>query len=225
MARRDHASMAFVAKHLVALTMAFGVPLGCAGSDDPAGGSAGESFDHGVVYVTFRRSDAERSDPFAGTTELSVTLEYGACLRAFYDAHPELAQTHAEGRALFDAWLDGGVSPLCSVETPATLRHGDCNARSIAQTLDERPRLTVTFDGLQELEGRALPIGPIPDAEAAACPAGPRVTTMRLRSAADVIPRDATGASPWFVESFDNDTPIVGATGAIVIVGRRTEGG
>lgn len=129
----------------------------------PAGARASRST-HGVVFVAFRRSEVENSDPFEGTAQLSVTLEYGACLRAFYQAHPELTQQQPEGRELFDTWLDGGDSPLCSIETPPTLRPGSCKARSIEQAMDDRPRLSVTFDGLQELEGRALPIGPIPDA-------------------------------------------------------------
>lgn len=196
------------------------VLAGCE-SDGGDGMGSPAAVPHGAVLMAFVRSEAEPTDPFEGTSTLSITMEYGPCLRTFYREHPRLAQSQPEGHDVFEAALDDGETPLC--DTPRPFPRGHCRVHDIVQTLDERPRLTVTFEQVEKLEFVGVPLGPIPSPEAAQCPGGRYDTTMLLRTAADVVPLDAAGEPPWFVESFAPDMPVVGANGAVVVHARRID--
>lgn len=172
-----------------------------------------------MVPVGFRRGEGENVDPFVGTATITITLEYGPCLRAFYATHPELAQDQPDGGEVFARWLDDGASPLCS-RSLASGHRASCRVLDIRQSLGARPHLTVSFRLLDGLDGRALPIGPIPGHEASRCADEPWGATMQLDDPADLDPRDVDGDPAWEVEGIETAAAAVGTLGAIVVHGR-----
>ena len=166
--------------------------VGCGeASDDP----------NGVVKVGFQRGQDEADMPVSPPDELAVSLEYGECLLAYYEEHPEMQQDGVEGQEVFDSWLDRLCEPRSGFAT--------CDVISIEQNMEvANPKLTVTYDLAGELENRQLLVGPFPTSETADCDNGLSATVSF--GAVDGIE----------VETFDPRRAVVNQGGAIEIAGR-----
>jgi hypothetical protein len=166
--------------------------VGCGGASDDA---------NGVVKVEFQRGQSEEDTPLGAPDELAVSLEYGECLLAYYEEHPEMRQDGVEGQEVFDSWLDRLCEPGSGF--------ANCEVISIEQNMEvASPKLTVTYDIQGELEGRQLLVGPFPTSETADCDNGLSATV-------------SFGAVEGLeVEAFDPRRAVVNQGGSIEIAAR-----
>lgn len=176
------------------LAASLGLLPGC--SDDE------EDLQHGSVRITLTRAEGQADNPFVGTAQVRVVLEYGPCLENFYEANPEYQQEGAQGDLVFGRLEDGGegwADRLCDDPEPQQI---ECEVALIEQELDQSSQLRVTYNvQADDLETRFLRVGPIPLPELAMCEAGqePRV---RL-TPNPVTGFDANGMTIWNTATFN----------------------
>lgn len=149
---------------------------------------------HGTVKVELVPFDPA-NPPFAGTTEIAVTVLYEDCLLDFYlSAHPELQQDGLEGATVFEEWTNRLCDPTLENVIP-------CQVTDIDQTLIEdtavfQVRVTFAITDAAAIENGWLYVGPLPTAElVGGCE--PRV---ELRGNG-VIGRDADGVQIWGIKT------------------------
>ena len=80
---------------------------------------------HGSVMLSLSRGEGVDESPFSGTATVRATLDYGTCLREFYDANPNWHLSGEDGQSVFDRWAD----ELCAQST------ADCTVDEIEQDL------------------------------------------------------------------------------------------
>lgn len=192
----------------------FGLVVACgdSGSFDPR---------YGDIVLERRSADTDPDGTFVGTDRIVATIEYGACLEAFYRDRDELAFTESEGRDVVDEWRDR----LCdddALADPIT-----CEVIAIEQVLDAGPpRIVVTYasargpGGMVAGErGTELAVGPLPEGPSAQCRGGavPEVEA----GATALVGLDPDGSEIWRGGSEPATDAVVDQTAPIVIYAVR----
>jgi len=142
---------------------------------------------------------------FAGTTEIRLTVNYGECLQKFYkESNTNYALDGVEGEAVFAEWEER----LCSEEIAGTFA---CQVSSFKQNLNgDNSNLQITLTGIDPagIEGRKIPIGPLPlDTLDKECDP---LQVMLAPSA--VSGYNSDGTQVWAVETFGTNIANSGLT-------------
>ena len=154
---------------------------------------------HGFVCVQASPSLlwADKVDElFAGTAEIRTTVNYGTCLQEFYTStNSNYAQDGVEGEEVFLEWEER----LCSEEIAGAF---GCEVNSFKQNFTGmNANLQISYTGIDPagIEGRKIPIGPIPLEILSEC------TPQVSLAASSVAGYDSEGAQIWSVETFGID--------------------
>lgn len=127
---------------------------------------------HGAIKVAFELPEGADPMPLAKTVTVVISMEYGECLQAYYEANPDVQQAGMMGEAIFGGAASGGEGweeLLCS---PLFGDHAPCSTVFVTQRFDTIRNLTVTYESLADIGTMPLLFGPIPTAETAGCAAG-----------------------------------------------------
>lgn len=171
-----------------------GLTAGCGGGmDDPE--TTGALRDgHGSVMVLLSRGDNVDESPFSGTATVRMTLDYGSCLREFYDGNPNWRPAGEDGQPVFERWGE----ELCAQST------ADCTVDEIEQNLMGQRRLVVTYAVQGDLENRRFAFGPLPTEELAGCE-----PVVEIRASEQIFGVEESGAQVWEVRNF---SPMIAKT-------------
>jgi len=161
----------------------------------------------GFTCIELSRGESVDTDPFGGTFEIIVTLNYEPCLIDYYTMkHPEMRLDGPEdmGPAIFEEWR----TRLCSEEVPGRI---DCEIpeggfeQILNSTGIEAYKMGITYrvTDPQGLAGRVILWGPAPLTENAECAEG-LSSFAQLGSLSGVIGRDKDGNTLWQVQSFSD---------------------
>lgn len=167
-----------------------GLAVGCGGGmEDPE--TTGVLRDgHGSVMLSLTRGVGVDDDPFGGTATVRAMLDYGPCLRDFYEGDPNWQPSGEDGQPVFERWAD----ELCAQSTT------DCTVDEIEQNLSTDRRLTVTYAVSGELENRQLAFGPLPTEALAGCE-----PIVEVRTPDAVLGVETSGSQIWEIRSFRPD--------------------
>lgn len=175
---------------------------------------------HGYVKIQFTRAASESENPFEGTQQVVLQMEYEECYQNFYTVNPNWQIDGEDGELVFGTEEDGGEGwrdRLCSEDVGG---RAECEVAEFQQLLDGGSRLTVTYNLNGPLEARTLLFGPLPLADLAECEGGfaPRV---RL-NVGSTRGTGAMGAPAWDAVSVsDNGTAAPGGGGSLVVTAAR----
>ncbi len=199
-------------------SLKIGLLLGLSLSMVACGGDGPEELEHGTVKVRFRRAPNVDTNPFVGTVNVEITLDYLDCIIDFYNRTPDYTQEGVVGLPVFgtaDQGGEGWVDRLCDNDDPEA---ADCNVVSIEQELVMSQRLTVLYEMTGEIEDRYVEFGPLPTEETAACE-GFGQPIVRVGSNGAVRGLNGNGDTVWETVSFDPDKAATGQGQAIEISG------
>lgn len=183
------------------------VMAGCLASSLSMGCKEEEVDEFGFTCIELSRGESVDADPFAGTYEIIVTLNYEPCLIDYYTMkHPEMRLDGPDdmGPAVFEEWR----TRLCSEDVPGRI---DCEIpeggfeQILQSTGITAYKMSVTYRGLdpQGLAGRVILWGPAPLTENAECGTG-LSSFAQLGSLSGVLGRDKDGNTLWQVQSFSD---------------------
>lgn len=191
--------MKSLARALVIPSMALFALTGCPEDEEP------ETHGYTCVEVRPGPSAPSATELFAGTTEIRIDVNYGQCLEDFYTStNTNYAQDGVDGEAIFTEWVDGR---LCSEEIAGAFQ---CEVKSVTQVLSMSGNgLQVALTGVDPngIEGRKIPIGPLPLEVLTDCP--PQITL----GGSGVTGYDSSGAQIWAMEAFTINTANAGLDG------------
>ncbi|MEM9455978.1 MAG: hypothetical protein AAGF11_17490 [Myxococcota bacterium] len=201
---------------VAALWLLLAVPLGGCPSDPPA------TLEHGIVKLQLLPSASEGdTNPFTGTVQVEITLNYQECLLAFYTANPDYQKDGLLDAEIFGTFEDGGEGwkdRLCESDDEADI---DCTVDAFAQEFGDRSNhLRVTYSVTGDIFFREVPFGPLPTASLASCEAGSEPEVRVLNSGA-VRGLDGAGTTLWVTDSFDPPSAVTGQGGQIEIKASR----
>lgn len=151
------------------------------------------------------------TDIFNGTTSVSATVHYEACLQDFYlNRMPTHQIDGTEGSAVFAEWTER----LCSSEFSDI---PDCEVTDITQNLfgdNEVYSLVITYKILDPstIPYREFRVGPLPTEEFAGCPSGVR-PRVELRQSG-LLGKDAAGSNIWRISTLPASNAAVAEQGA-----------
>jgi len=162
---------------------------------------------HGYVCVQASPSllwQDKVDELFAGTAEIRVTVNYGTCLQEFYTStNSNYAQDGVDGEEVFLEWEER----LCSEEIAGAFA---CQVQSFKQNFTNMgANLQISLTGIDPggIEGRKIPIGPLPLENLAEC-----IPQVSL-AASSVSGYDSDGSLLWTVESFGTSLANAGLDG------------
>lgn len=181
-----------------------GLLLGLSLSMVACGDTGGEDLEHGSVKVRFRRAPNVDVDPFVGTVNVEITLDYLDCIIDFYNRNPDYTQQGAVGLPAFGTEDQGGEGWADRLCDGSEAEQAPCNVVSIEQQLDMNPHLTIIYEMTGDLENRFVNFGPLPTDELAACE-GLGQPIVRVASNGDVRGLTGSGETLWEAVSFDPD--------------------
>lgn len=177
-----------------------------------------EAEEFGFTCVDLQRGNSVMGDPFAGTYDIVVTLNYETCLIDYYTKkHPEMRLDGPEemGPAIFEEWR----TRLCTEDVE---RRIDCEIPELMdfeQTLQETGvksyKMSIRYRTPEPsaLEGRILLWGPAPLTEYAECGEG-LSSFVNLSSYAGVIGRNKDGNTLWQIQSFGDQRGKIDSKGS-----------
>lgn len=168
-------------------TIGLGLAVGCGGGAEGPESTGVLRDGHGSVMLTLSRGEGIDDSPFAETATIRTTLNYGSCLREFYDANPNWHPAGEDGQPVFERWAD----ELCAQSS------ADCTVDEIEQNLMGDRRLTVTYAVQGELENRRLAFGPLPTESLAGCD-----PIVEIRTTEQIFGVEASGSQVWEVRNF-----------------------
>lgn len=180
------------------------------GTTSSAPTTGGEEERFGFACVGLHQDESVEGDPFLGTAEIRVRLNYEPCLQDYYlDKHPEMRTDGTQGPAVFEAWKQR----LCTEPVPGRI---DCEVQGFQQVLMTNPpayylEVTYTTPAPERLNGGTLLWGPAPLSDFAECAEGLQ-PFVNLSGLADVSGRDKDGKLLWQVQSFSDKRNIIKLT-------------
>jgi hypothetical protein len=160
----------------------------------------------GFTCIELARGEGVTVDPFPGTHEIIVTLNYEECLIDYYTkTHPEMRLDGPAdmGPAIFEEWR----TRLCEEEVSGRI---DCEIVELASfeqilqmTGTESYKMSIRYRVADSnaLDGRKILWGPAPLTENAECAAG-KSSFVQLGSLSGVLGRDKDENTLWQVQSF-----------------------
>jgi hypothetical protein len=160
---------------------------------------------HGVVRIQFQNAEGvpQGTDPYEGTVNLEITLDYLSCLVEFYEREPSWKKEGPDGGPVFGAKDEGGEGwgdRLCDPDDPELI---DCTVDEFVQVFDDPAHLTVKYQVQGPMQGFIALFGPIPLPELAECEGeGPRV---RIRSNAYIRGENGNGDQVWEMLTFSDE--------------------
>jgi hypothetical protein len=181
------------------------VMAGCMASSLSLSCKEEEVEEFGYTCVEMSRGMAVDTDPFAGTFEIVVTLDYEPCLIDYYTkTHPEMRLDGPEdmGPKVFEEWRER----LCSEgpENRIECEIPEGGFKQILQaTVPESYKMQVVYrvKDPQGIDNRVVLWGPAPLTETAECADG-LSSFAKLSTLSGVIGRDKDGNTLWQVQSF-----------------------
>lgn len=165
-----------------------------------------ESEEFGYTCVELSRGNSVTSDPFVGTYDILVTLNYESCLVDYYTKkHPDQRLDGDLGPAVFEEWR----TRLCTEEVPRRIEceippQDEMGFEQILQETDPKSyQLTIRYRTPDpgNLDGRILLWGPAPLTEYAECAEG---LSSFVSLSNGIVGRDSDGKLLWHLQSFDN---------------------
>lgn len=162
-------------------------------------------YDHAYVKVSFAPpADAPDASILDQTVTVVLSMDYGECLTAYYEANPFVRQDGELGAEIFgdaEAGGEGWKDLLCS---PLFGDHAPCSIVWITQRVDVEQSLTITYDVTGDLATKPLFFGPLPTPETASC-AGDTTPSVRIIDSTKIRGIDAQGDDLWEAESWAPD--------------------
>ena len=210
--------MTWIPRRSVKLGLALALPLSLAACK----GDGAEDLENGTVKVRFRRAPNVDTNPFLGTVNVEITLDYLDCIIDFYGRNPDYTQEGVIGLPDFGSADQGGegwLDRLCDTDDPEA---ADCNVLNIEQELVMSQRLTVLYEMTGEIEDRYVNFCPLPTEETAACDNFGQ-PIVRVGSNGAVRGLNGNGDTVWETVSFDPDKAATGQGQAIEIRGGPAE--
>lgn len=190
-------------------------------SGDGSDSDGDDALTHGRIKIELRRGESQNANPYADTTNITVTMVYRECLVGFYEENPDLRQDGVDGAAIFgDASLggEGWIDRLCNTDEPMATAVS-CTVVSIEQMLGDIPQLTVTYAVSEDVENRVLWFGPIPTKETAGCVA----PIVRIATNGAIRGTNDAGNDVWVTESFSPTEALTDQGGPIIVRAARVE--
>lgn len=181
------------------------VMAGCLASSMSLSCKEEEVEEFGYTCVEMTRGEGVDTDPFAGTFEIVVTLDYEPCLIDYYTMkHPEMRLDGPDdmGPRVFEEWRER----LCS-EGPANRIECEIPEGGFKQilqaTVPESYKMQVVYrvKDPQGIDNHVVLWGPAPLTEYAECADG-LSSFAKLSTLSGVLGRDKDGNTLWQVQSF-----------------------
>lgn len=193
---------------VIAGCMASGLSLSC---------KQEEAEEFGYTCLELSRGESVDSDPFAGTYDIVVTLNYESCLIDYYTKKfpgMRLDGPEAEGPAVFEEWR----TRLCTEDVPLRI---ECEIpeggfqQILEETGVQAHKMSITYrtPDPQAIAGRVILWGPAPLTENAECATG-QSSFVKLGSVSGVVGRDKDGNVLWQAQSFRDERGKIDSKGS-----------
>ena len=171
----------------------------------------------GFTCVQLGRGESVMVDPFPGTYEIIVTLNYEQCLIDYYTMkHPEMRLDGPDdmGPAIFEEWRTRLCSEDVSQRIECEIPEGGFE-QIIQETGIKSYKMSVRYRTLDSnaLDGRVILWGPAPLTENAECATG-LSSFAQLGTLSGVLGRDKDGNTLWQVQSFSDRRGKIDSKGA-----------
>ncbi|MBA3546755.1 MAG: hypothetical protein H0T76_09760 [Nannocystis sp.] len=193
------------------------VIAGCMASVLTLGCKEEEAEEFGFTCLQLSRGEGVDVDPFKGTYEMIVTLNYEPCLINYYTKkHPEMRLDGPDdmGPAVFEEWR----TRLCSENVPMRV---ECEIaeggfqQTLMDTGLKANKLAITYrtPDPQGIAGRVVLWGPAPLTEYAECATG-ESSFAKLSTVSGVVGRDKDGNVLWQAQSFRDERGKIDSKGS-----------
>jgi len=162
-------------------------------------------YEHAYVKISFAPpADATDASILDQTVTVVVSMDYGECLTAYYEANPFVRQDGELGGEIFGDAAAGGEGWKDLLCSPLFGDHAPCSVVWITQRVDVEQSLTITYDVTGDLATKPIFFGPLPTPNTANCADG-TTPTVRIIDATKIRGIDAEGDDLWEAASWAPD--------------------
>ncbi len=169
--------------------------LGAACSED----DAALTEEHGYILLRLTPAEGVTDQWASGTTSFTVSVQYGECLRTFYEDNPTWQGREPDGLPIFEEWQD----TLCSLSVPDI---ADCEVQSISQEFSAVSLMLIRYtpNDVPGLTDAVVPVGPFPTEAMVGC-----TPIVELQPGGAVGVEDI-GERVWEAIAFSSERAVVG---------------